>query len=296
MFLSKDKITSSILGILFLGAILIWLAIFESAPSASIISGLNNQPELKVAFFDVGQGAATFIEAPNKNQVLIDGGPGSQILNKLGRQMPFFDRDIDLIVLTHPDNDHLNGLIDVLRNYEVGQVIDPCLDDPSFAYQEWLRLIKEKEISRTCAEAGQRVKIDEDIQIIIFYPFENLTGQSFKNTNASSIVMKLIYGQSKILLTGDAEESIEHQLIQNGADLKSQILQVAHHGSKTSTDQEFVSRVNPEIAVIQVGKNNKYKHPHQEVLDRLKDIKIYRTDLDGDIKFLCGLEKCFVKR
>lgn len=296
LILNKNKITSFILGVLFLTAVLIWLAIFQTAPFASIISGLSNQEKLKIIFFDVGQGAAIFIEAPNKNQILIDGGPGSQILNKLGNEMPFFDRSIDLVILTHPDNDHLNGLIDVLRNYEVWQIIDPCLKDSSFVYQEWLRLIEEKKISRICAQVGQKIKLAENIELNVLYPLESLEGQSFKNTNISSIVMKLIYGKSKIFLTGDAEESVEYQLVRNGTDLKSQILQVAHHGSKTSTSQEFISSVSPEIAIIQVGKNNQYKHPHQEVLDRLTGIKIYRSDLDSDIKFLCDLEKCIVRR
>jgi len=295
MVLSKNKIISFILGILFLAAVLIWLAIFQTGSFASITSGLNNQ-QLKVIFFDVGQGAATFIEAPNKNQILIDGGPNSQILNKLGNEMPFFDRSIDLVILTHPDIDHLSGLIDVLKNYQVWQIIDPCIKDSSTTYQEWLHLIEEKKISRTCARSGQKIKLAENIELNVLYPFESLEGQSFKNTNLSSIVMKLIYGQSKILLTGDAEESTEYQLIKIGTDLKAQILQVAHHGSKNSTSQEFISNINPEIAIIQVGKNNKYGHPNQEVIDRLKGINIYRTDLDGDIKFFCNLEKCVMRR
>ena len=296
MILDKNKITSFILGVLFLAAILIWLAIFQTGSFASIIGGFNSQPKMKVIFFDVGQGAATFIEAPNKNQILIDGGPNSQILNKLGNEMPFFDRSIDLVILTHPDIDHLSGLIDVLRNYEVWQIIDPCIKDSSSVYQEWLRLIEEKKITRTCAQSGQKIRLAENIELNVLYPLESLEGQSFKNTNISSIVMKLIYGKSKIFLTGDVEESVEYQLVRSNTDLKSQILQVAHHGSKTSTSQEFISAVSPETAIIQVGKNNQYKHPHQEVLDRLTGIKIYRTDLDSDIKFLCDLERCSVRR
>ncbi len=291
MNFNRQKIFLYILGALFLGAVLVWSAVWQSG-TASITGQLGGQNKLKVDFFDVGQGAATLIEAPNRNRVLIDGGPGSQILNKLGRAMPFFDREIDVVILTHPDSDHLNGLIDVLKKYKIGEVVDPCLAEPQANYQEFLRLIEEKKINHLCAQAGQRIKLSEDVVLDILFPFESLEGVSLKNTNDSSIVAKLSYGQNKILLTGDAEQKTEIQLINKQIDLGVQILQVGHHGSKTSTSAEFIQAVKPEIAVIQVGKDNRYGHPHQDVLDRLKNIKIFRTDLDGDADFLCSLEKC----
>ncbi len=128
------------------------------------------------------------------------------------------------------------------------------------------------------------------------HPFQEVKNISAKNTNEVSVAAKLIYGQGKILLTGDTEKPAEYQMLGLGTDLISQILQVAHHGSKTSTTQEFLNAVKPEIVVIQVGKNNRYGHPHQEVLERLKGVKIYRTDLDGDVEFLCGLEKCVIEK
>ena len=252
------------------------------------------QAPLKIVFFDVGQGNSVFIEAPNKNQILIDGGPGSQILNKLGQAMPFFDRDIDALVLTHPDADHLNGLIDVLKKYKVDKIIEPCVVDSSAAYGEWNKLIEEKKIYKTCAKFGQKIKLDKGVELNILYPLQSLEGASLKNTNDASIAAKLFYGENKILLVGDAEEKTEYQLINSGVDLKSQILQVGHHGSKSSTSENFLKAVNPEIAIIQVGKNNRYGHPAQEVLGRLKNIsaKIFRTDLDGDIEFLCDEHNC----
>ncbi len=270
---------------------MVWSAVWQSG-TASIASQLGGRDELKINFFDIGQGDAVFIEASNHNRALVDGGPGSQILNKLGRAMPFFDRDIDVVILTHPDSDHLNGLIDVLKKYKVGEVIDPCLAEPHANYQEFLRLIEEKQIPHLCAQTGQKIKLAEDVVLDILYPFESLEGVSLKNTNDSSIVAKLSYGQNKILLTGDAEKKTESQLINKQIDLSAQILQVGHHGSKTSTSAEFLQAVRPEVAVIQVGKDNRYGHPHQEVLDRLKNIEIFRTDLDGDIDFLCNLERC----
>lgn len=294
MLLNRDKILFYTLSFLFVAVILIWSVVFQSG-TASIFHSAY-QDNVKVVFFDVGQGAAVFIEASNRNQVLIDGGPGSQILNKLGKVMPFFDRNIDVVILTHPDTDHLNGLIDVLGKYTVEQIIDPCINDSSSAYQKWLRLIEEKKISRLCAQAGQKIKLDNKAEIDILYPFQSLTGVIVENTNNASLVMKLINTGSTILLTGDAEEATEFQLISGDVNLKSQVLQVAHHGSKSSSSEKFLELVNPEIAVIQVGKNNRYGHPHQEVIDRLKNIKIFRTDLDGDIGLSCRVEKCEVMR
>jgi len=291
MALNYRKFFLCILALLFITAVLIWSAVFQSG-AASILSNVGGQDVVKVVFFDVGQGSSVFIEAANKSQVLIDGGPGSQVLNKLGKEMPFFDRSIDVIILTHPDADHLNGLADVLKNYKVYQVIDSCIEDPGGAYQEWLRLIEEKEIERLCAQAGQKIKLSERAEIDVLFPLQSLKGISVENTNSASLVIKLINGNSTILLTGDAEEATEHQLINFNIDLKSQILQVAHHGSKSSSSEKFLELVAPETAVIQVGKNNRYKHPHQEVIDRLKNAKIFRTDLDGNVEFLCGLEKC----
>jgi competence protein ComEC len=293
MNFNRQKISLYILSALFLGAVLVWSAVWQNG-AASIVGQLGDGSKLKIEFFDVGQGNAVFIEAPNGNRAIIDGGPGSQILNKLGHVLPFFDRDIDVVVLTHPDADHLDGLIDVLKKYKVGGVIDSCLAEPKADYQEFLRLIEEKKISHLCAQSGQTIKLDDDATLDILFPFASLEGISLLNTNDGSIVAKLIYGQNEILLTGDAEKKTEIQLINAQADLGASILQVGHHGSKSSTSAEFLQAVHPEMAIIQVGKNNRYGHPTQEVLDRLTAVgaKIFRTDSDGDVDFLCDLEKC----
>lgn len=290
--LKRAKIVYFLLISLFFLAGLIWAMIFQNG-SASLF-GSWQQAALKIVFFDVGQGNSVFIEALNSNQILIDGGPGSQVLNKLGQAMPFFDRDIDVVILTHPDADHLNGLVDVLKKYDVGEIIEPCIVDSSAAYGEWNKLIEEKKIHRTCAKFGQKIKLAENIEFNILYPLQSLEGASLKNTNDASMVMIFCYGQARILLTGDAEEKTEYQLINSSIDLKAQILQIGHHGSKSSTSENFLKAVNPGITIIQVGKNNRYGHPSQEVLSRLKNIsaKIFRTDLDGDVKFLCDARSC----
>lgn len=290
--LKRKKFVYFSLIILFFLAGLIWATIFQSGSAALL--GSWQQASLKIVFFDVGQGNSVFIEAPNNNQILIDGGPGSQILNKLGETMPFFDRDIDAVILTHPDADHLNGLVDVLKKYKVDKIVEPCIADSSAAYGEWNKLIEEKKIQRICAKFRQKIKLAEDIELNVLYPFKSLEAANLKNTNDASIVMMFSYGEAKILLTGDAEEKTEYQLINSGIGLEAQILQVGHHGSKSSSSGNFLKAVNPKTAVIQVGENNRYGHPAQEVLEKLKNIgsKIFRADLDGDIEFLCDAHAC----
>lgn len=268
------------------GAVFVWLAVWELAPGNKV----------KIDFFDVGQGSAILIEASNNNQVLIDGGPGDAVLAKLGQALPFFDKKIELLILTHPDADHLSGLVEVLRRYEVGQILETGIADNTAEYSAWNDLIKEKNIAVVFARAGQIVKIADNLAIEILYPFSKISGQDFsKNTNATSIVGKIFYGQNTILFTGDAEGSAESPLVFSGLNLKADILVVGHHGSKSSTSEEFLTAVAPKIAVIQVGAKNKYGHPAPEVLERLKGVNVFRTDLDKDIDFECGLAECVKK-
>ncbi|MBI4708957.1 MAG: MBL fold metallo-hydrolase [Candidatus Portnoybacteria bacterium] len=272
----KRKFIPAWLGILAVVAIFVWLAVFAKAQSNF----------LEVNFFDIGQGKAIFIESPDGNQILIDGGPDNSVLEKLSEKMPFFDRSIDILILTHSDSDHLNGLIEVLKRYEIGRIVQTDAKDPSAAFQIWQNLIKEKNIPVLFALGGQKIKIGEGFLIEILYPNRSLAQETLKNTNAGSIVARLIYGQNSFLFTGDSEEATESYLLGTGAKIDSDILDVSHHGSKNSSSQEFIDAISPEIAVIQTGVKNRYGHPHQEALDRLKEARIFRTDLCGDILIL----------
>jgi len=282
----KTKLPYFILAGLAAAAIFVWSEVLAQQPSA----------KLKIDFFDVGQGDALLIDAPNGNQALIDGGPSDAILAKLGEALPFSDRKIELLILTHPDADHLSGLVEVLKRYEVGEILETGILDNSSEYQAWDDLIKAKNIPVIFASAGQVIKIADQAEIKILYPLGKINGEDFsKDTNSTSIVGKLIYGKNSLLFTGDAEGSVESPLLFGGADLKADILQVAHHGSKNSSGQEFLNAVAPSTAVIQVGAKNKYGHPTPEVLDRLKGVKIFRTDQDGDVEFLCDPSACIDK-
>lgn len=277
-----DKIKVAVrrfsLFILLLVVVLVWYAVFY----------FEAHQNLLVTFFDIGQGDSIFIEAPNGNQILIDGGPGDAVLAKLGKALPFWDRSFDLLVLTHAHVDHVGGLLEVLKRYHIGAVLESGEEYSTPEYHEWHKLIKEKNIPVIFARRGQIIYIGKEIKLNVLSPFENYNGVSLKNPHEANVSTKLIFGKTSVLLMGDAEKPIEYRLLEEKpAELKSDILKVGHHGSKTSSVEEFLQAVSPKIAVIQVGRKNRYGHPTQEVLDRLSSlgIKILRTDLDGDIKF-----------
>lgn len=253
---------------------------------------------LTVAFLNIGQGDAIYIESPAGNQVLIDGGPGKSILRELSAMMPFYDRSIDVVLATHADQDHVGGLPDVLNKYKVGLFMETGVLGPSSSYEELERLTLEKSIEKVLARRDMSLDLGGGATLYILFPDRDMTGS---DTNSSSIVAKLVLGESKFLLTGDSPKAIETYLLSleddHQGDLDSDVLKAGHHGSKTSTGEEFVEAVSPEYTVISAGKKNRYGHPHQEVLDILNKykVKILRTDQAGRIIFKTDGEKLEVK-
>jgi len=275
-----------ILGILFSFNILAWLAVYD----------LSQPQLLEVTFFDVGQGDAIFIETSLGHQILIDGGPDETVLEKLGDEMPFWDRTIDLIILTHPEHDHYGGLLEVLKSYQVKNILWTGVLRDTAEYREWQELIKTESAQTRIAQAGQRIISSKTI-LEVLHPFENIEGQTVKNTNNTSIIIRLAFGENSFLFTGDAYKSVERELIKKGIGVDVDVLKVGHHGSKTSSAEEFIKEVSPKIVVISAGRDNPYSHPHPEVLETLAkyDIIILRTDLNGDIKILCNSQFLKVK-
>ena len=264
-----------ILGLLFVSTIFIWYAVIRE----------DRQGILTIAFLDVGQGDAIYIEAPNGNQMLIDGGPPKAILSALRKVMPFYDRSIDMLLVTDPDKDHIAGFIDVLANFKVNAVVEPGTDSPTAIYTELERTIAEKKLPKILVHRGQIIWLDKknSIGFQILFPDRDISGLG---TNDGSIVGKLIYGNTSVMFTGDSPEKIERYLaLLDGAKLKSDVLKVGHHGSRTSTSEEFVGFVAPTYAVISDGKGNNYGHPHQETLATLQKfgVKFFRTDALGTI-------------
>jgi len=264
----------------------------------SVVWDLNRPRFLEVNFFDVGQGDSAFIQTPQKQQVLIDGGPSSAVLEKLAKEMPFWDRTIDLIILTHPEKDHMSGLLDVLKRYKVENILWTGIYRDTPELKEWQRLIEEEGAKIKIAQSGQKIIFPEEkTEIDVLYPFEKLEGKEMKNSNDASIISRIIFGEKSFLFTGDISKTTEKKLLTKEINIKSDVLKIAHHGSKTSNSEDFIKEVLPEIAVISVGKKNSYGHPSQETLDTLGKygISIFRTDINSDIKILCDSQSLKLK-
>ncbi len=272
-----------ILGMLLILNILAWLAVYN----------LSQSQLLEVIFFNVGQGDSIFIETPQLHQILIDGGPTSIILEKLGKAMPYWDRTIDLVILTHPEHDHYGGLIEVLKRYKVENVLWTGALKETAEFQEWQKLIQKEQAQIFIAQSGQKIILSGPacagrLTLDILHPWESFEGAAVKDVNNTSIVARLVYGDNSFFLTGDIYKSTERKILEKGIDIDSDILKVSHHGSKTSSAPEFIAAVSPEIAVIQAGLGNAYGHPHSETLEILEkyDINILNTAKIGDIKII----------
>ena len=223
---------------------------------------------LTVAFLDVGQGDAIFIETPSGKQMLIDGGAGRAVLSELSGVMPFFDRSIDVVLNTHPDKDHIGGLPDVFENYNVALVIDPAVPMEKASYEEYEKDITLEAARHVVARRGQTLLFGDGVELHILFPDRDMS--NVKNANDASVIVQLVYGETEVMLTGDAPESIEKYLVSLGAEnLKSDILKAGHHGSRTSTSKGFVAAVDPAYTIISAGKDNSYGHPHKEVIETL---------------------------
>ena len=267
------KIKYVFVGFLFVVFVLFLYAVFA-----------ENRSGLEVDFLDVGQGDAVFLQAENGNQILLDGGENKKVLREVAKVMPFYDRSIDVLILSHPHNDHLGGLVEILKKYKVGMVVEPCLDVGTPEYREWERLIEEQDITRVCAKRGQSVCFDENVCAEILLPVGDVSG---RNEHDAMLVVRLAYGGTSFLFTGDMEKNFERYLADlEGKNLKSDVLKVGHHGSDTSTSELFLGFVSPDYAVISVGEDNKFGHPKQSVIDLLErfGVSIFRTDEKGTIK------------
>ncbi len=268
------------------------LLILFSGTFLSVYFLLNIKPVLKVAFLDIGQGDAIFIEGPNGNQVLIDGGPDRSVLRELGKVMPFYDRKIDVVIATHPDSDHIEGLNDVLDRYKVDVFMESGVNAETKIYEGLKSKVKklesEAKIKHIEVRRGMNIDLGSGAVLEILFPVYD---PYFLETNTASIVTRLVYGESEFLFTGDSPKEIESFLVAEDKlgriELQSDVLKAGHHGSRTSTSEEYLEAVNPEYVVISAGKDNRYGHPHKEVLDILDKFgtKILRTDLSGRIMF-----------
>lgn len=274
----KKHLKTIFLAVLATGVAVIWYAVLY----------VESHQDAIISFFDIGQGDSIFIVSPDGNQILIDGGPGNAVLAKLGGKMPFWDRSLDFVILTHPHADHVAGLLEVLKRYEVGQVLESGVLYGTPEYAEWRRLIKEKRIPVVVAHSGQEIRAGI-LRLTILSPRDGYASSSLKNVHDANVTIRLEYGSTSLLLMGDAERTVEYQILRGMPDaLDADVLKVGHHGSKTSSSEAFLRAVSPDIAVIQVGRKNRYGHPHQAILERLAAVsaQVFRTDHDGDIELV----------
>src|SRR3990167_4496546 len=244
----------------------------------------SNSRGLTFAMLDIGQGDALFVESPTGTQIMFDGGPTKSVLGPLARVMSPFDKSIDAIVITNPDADHIGGFLDILKNYKVGKVFESGAINDSKIYQNLQAEIKRQNIPEILVKRGMKLDIGGGAQIDILFPDRDVSTWS---SNDASVVARLSYGKTSVMLTGDATVKTEGIVLaeNSSAQLQSTVLKVGHHGSRTSSSHDFIQAVAPTYTMISDDKDNKYGHPHQETLDTLASFgaRIFRTDLLGII-------------
>lgn len=245
----------------------------------------DGDERLTVTVLDVGQGEAVLIEDADGRRVLVDGGPSGQALQAaLGRNLPFNDRRIDLVVLTHPQEDHVGGLVSLLDSYDVGGVLTGPGSADTLTYARWLEALRAARLPYTTADAGQSVALT-GARLDVLGPDADDPLLPVRGVNESSVVLRLTAGEVSFLLTGDLGARGEAAVMRSGRTLEATVLKVGHHGSRSGTTPQFLARVAPAVGVVSVGRDNSFGHPASETLDRLGAVALYRTDEDGDVRF-----------
>jgi competence protein ComEC len=223
-----------------------------------------------VTFADVGQGDAALIGTPSGRNILIDGGPSpARLVRLLGNKLSFWDRSIDLVVLTHPHEDHVSGLTEALRKYEIEHVLGPEVQYDSPAHEDWRGAVRSEGARVIRATAGQTIDFGDGVLIQVLNPPERRLEGTVSDLDNASVVVRMVYGDVSFLFTGDVFSEAEAWLVGTDAPIDSDVLKVAHHGSRSSSGEEFVEKVSPVAAVISVGEKNRHGHPHAETLETL---------------------------
>lgn len=247
--------------LLLLTNVFIWSVVWSSGNS-----------QFQIYFLDVGQGDAILIKSPSGNKMLIDGGQSaSALMLALSKAIPFYSKKIDVVLATHPDADHIGGLSEIFRRFEVDFVIDPDVLAETRIFRDFQNAVALSDSQKLIARRGMKIDLGGGVVFVVLFPDRDVSGL---NPNDASIVGKLFFGDTSFLLAGDAPIKIEEYLnFLDNEFLESDVLKVGHHGSRTSTSNDFVTAVNPKYAIISAGRDNRYGHPHKEVIETLQNFQ-----------------------
>ena len=262
-------------------AVFLWVQLLAAGPDG----------KLHVYFFDVGQGDSALIVTPKGRQVLVDGGPDAESATRaLAGTMPRGDRSLDMVVLTHLDADHSRGLLRVLEHYDVAAVVAGLEDTQSALYPQWRSQLEREGYTPVFLREGYRIELEPSVSLEVLNPPERPIGGVAADRNNNSVVLRLVYGEASVLLSADIEAEAEARLVRDDMSLESAVLKAPHHGSRSSSTAAFLAAVDPALAVVSAGADNRYGHPHREVEARLKDTVeeglLYRTDHHGTVELI----------
>ncbi|MDP2671075.1 MAG: MBL fold metallo-hydrolase [bacterium] len=258
------------------------LTLALSATFFSLLYFQRPDSKLHIKIYDVGQGDSIFIRTAAGYKILVDGGPDNSVLEQLAKDIPAWDHKIDFLILTHPQADHLTGLIEVVKRYQIGKLIYSGVVNNTKNYKTWEELVEEKKIDKEIVSAGEEINFPDKTEIKFLWPREE--HPIVKDLNEACVVFELNFGNFSGLFTGDADQQVQPY---SGNIGEIDFLKVPHHGSKTSLQPTFFMRLSPTVSAISVGAKNKYGHPRAELLNLLtsiKDNKVYRTDKNGTIE------------
>lgn len=246
----------------------------------------NLSNNMNVHFINVGQGDSILIQVNNKN-LLIDSGPKDSKKDLINYLNNLNIKKIDFLLATHPHEDHIGNMAEIIKKYEIKAFYSPKVTTTTKSFESMIDALKSKNLKINILKSGPTsIDLGENTTVSILSPNKDkyISGNT-ENLNNYSPVILIKFGENKFLFTGDAEMEVEKEILSSNIDIKADVLKLGHHGSSTSTSEEFLNVVNPSIGVISVGEDNSYGHPHKEVLNLLnsKKIKILRTDIDGNI-------------
>ncbi|CUP22213.1 beta-lactamase domain-containing protein [Clostridium baratii] len=254
----------------------------------------NTDSDMLVHYINVGQGDAELIQVNGLN-MLIDAGPGSNQKDLISYLDKLKIKKLDYVIATHPHEDHIGNMDDVINKYEIGKFYAPKVEHTTKAFEKMVTALKKKNLKINVIKEGtDSIDLGKNTKVSVFSPKANFNDK--KDLNNYSPIMKIQYGDTSFLFTGDAEKLEENYVLDKGYDVKADVLKLGHHGSTTSTTEKFLKKVNPSIGVISCAPNNDYGHPHKETLKKLEKykVKVYRTDKDGTIT-LCSNGKTITK-